>query len=365
MKKRWVALVLMVCMLIGQAAGAAQSEYPRLGSEESLKQYLAQCVRNLDDRICFSYTEELAALFETTEAVENILYNGGAFGWSWTHYPSLRRLEIGRIEYYPGFRAARAWAMNRTELLTEEETMLLERAQALVEQAADESRTPLELERWLHDEICRRTVYALSPDGRSERDSASGVLLYGQAECDGYADAFYLLGTLAGFNVGFQHGTTVESAQDGAHLWNVIEWDGLWYHVDVTWDDLDYKDCEDMMTYRYFNVGGDMFRDHFWDEEWTIGQRASYTDWNRFFYTCAQAGEQGGGVYCASLKAAAEYAAARKAQGMTDAHVMVDGRHEDGQAFNEVLKGVPVYGRWTTWTKPMGSYTLFDVLFLE
>ncbi len=364
MNKKGLALVLILCLLLGGTA-RAQSEYPRLRSEEDLKQYLTQCLRNLDGKIGFFYTEELAPLFESTEAVENILYNGGAFGWSWTHYPIWRRIEIENIEYYTGFRTARAWALNRTDLLGGEERLLLERAQALVEQAVDESRTPWERARWIHDEICRRTVYTLSADGRSVQDTASGVLLYGEAECDGYADAFYLLGTLAGFNVGFQHGTTVESAEDGAHLWNVIEWDGLWYHVDVTWDDIDCEGHEDMMTYRYFNVGGDLFRDHFWDEAWALGQRALYTDWNRFFYTCAQAGEQGGGVYCASLQAAAEYAAARKAQGMTEAHIMVDGRYADGQPFNEAIKAVPVYGRWTTWTKSAGKYTLFDVLFLE
>ena len=370
MKRRLMALVMLVCMMGSPAGAYAQSDYPQseyyqIRSIGQLKGYLSECAHRLDRRICFSYPAAMDEVFENLSAVETILYNCGVMRLSWTRYRAQRRIEIKEIEYYPGFRAARAWSMERLDLLTREELLLLDRAQQLVFQAAEESRTPLELARWLHDELCRSVVYTRSPDGKSTCDSAIGALQEGRAECDGYADAFYLLCTLAGFKVGFQHGTTVESADGSMHLWNVLEWEGLWYHVDVTWDDIDDPQSPDIACYRYFNIGSDMFYDHFWDSELTLCPLSAYTDWNRFFYTCAQAGEQGFGLYCSSLEDAAQYIAGRRARGMSDAHVMVDGRYENGQLLNETIKNVPVYGRWTTWTKIMGPYTVYDVQFRD
>lgn len=61
---------------------------------------------------------------------------------------------------------------------------------------------------------------------------AYGALAYGVAVCDGYAKAYqyimnYKLG-IACYHIG---SSTMK------HAWNMIEMDGKYYHVDVTWDD--------------------------------------------------------------------------------------------------------------------------------
>ncbi len=55
------------------------------------------------------------------------------------------------------------------------------------------------------------------------------VLINGKAQCSGYADAFLQMAKGCGLNVRY-----VTSSD---HAWNLIELDGDWYHVDVTWED--------------------------------------------------------------------------------------------------------------------------------
>jgi hypothetical protein len=62
-----------------------------------------------------------------------------------------------------------------------------------------------------------------------------GALLDGKANCQGYTDAFYLLGNMAGFNVCRMFG---RDEKEG-HCWNGIMLDGKLYIVDVTFGDWD------------------------------------------------------------------------------------------------------------------------------
>ena len=99
-------------------------------------------------------------------------------------------------------------------------------------------------------------------------DAAVGVLLDGIADCDGYSDAFYLLGNLAGFTVRLVHGTTNNPFEGNPnHMWNEIAMDGEWYAVDVTWDDYEDESRPFSPYCIYFNVGADRLgRTHFWDD---------------------------------------------------------------------------------------------------
>ena len=98
-----------------------------------------------------------------------------------------------------------------------------------------------------------------------------GAILNGRANCDGYTDAFYLIGTLAGLNVRYQHGDSLDKNYWGAeatvsHIWNLLEIGGVWRMVDVTWDDE-----ENGWTYVWFNAGRDIAdRMHVWNEDMTV-----------------------------------------------------------------------------------------------
>ncbi len=90
-----------------------------------------------------------------------------------------------------------------------------------------------------HDEIvlgCRYSVdakYAATP---------YGVFVDGEALCEGYARAFALLCNKVGIENLFATGTQNFTDESGAtvseeHIWNMVKIDGLWYNIDMTWDD--------------------------------------------------------------------------------------------------------------------------------
>lgn len=77
----------------------------------------------------------------------------------------------------------------------------------------------------LHDWLIMNADY----DYTYSNYTASGVLLEGKGVCQSYALAYQLLLNEVGIPNCLEHGKN--------HVWNMIELDGEWYHVDVTWDD--------------------------------------------------------------------------------------------------------------------------------
>ena len=155
--------------------------------------------------------------------------------------------------YYPGAKVVIASKNGKLDLLTKRENQLYEKAMSLVQQAKQETTTEVELERWLNDWLCKNVEYLMTYDenlydSRFPDDwTAYGAIIEGQANCQGYADAFYLLASLAGFNVRYQFG----EGNDGGHVWNAIELNGQWYYIDTTWNDTGYNPYQ--ITYAYFN----------------------------------------------------------------------------------------------------------------
>lgn len=84
-----------------------------------------------------------------------------------------------------------------------------------------------------------------------------GVLVYGEGVCQSYADAF---GQLLD-KVGIANKPVVSAAMN--HAWNLVQLDGEWYHIDVTWDDP--VDGEE--RHSYFGLSDAlMSQDHSWDD---------------------------------------------------------------------------------------------------
>lgn len=332
--------------------------------------YLKTCAQRQVTDITFSYTSNLDEMFSTPDALWDILKNCGLVDWTQRRYTSQRRVEIEDIEYRQGFKIARAYMTGSFSRLTSVEMETYRIALSISRQAMSNATSDLHLERLLHDAIISRTTYKYAPDDDDwhAEDTAVGALYYGGAECDGYADAFYLLCTLSGLNAAYLTGDAYSSSSGAyePHMWNLIYLNGGWHHVDLTWDDVDYSAAPTMSRYRYFNAGGNMLGDHQWIAKYSPVQPRTYMDWNVFFYTCPQAGENHLGAYYSRDDWAVQYVLNQKNSGAKSAHVMVNGgNHANGSAFNQMLQSAGLRGRWTTWTKNMDQYTCFDVLFIE
>lgn len=111
-------------------------------------------------------------------------------------------------------------------------------------------RNEYERELLLHDALAKHIKYK---SGTNAHD-AYGALVLGQAVCEGYARAFQYLLYQAGIQCLIAEGTSnnPDTNKKENHAWNVVRIDGQYYHVDLTWDDID--SAEVPVMYAYFNL---------------------------------------------------------------------------------------------------------------
>lgn len=160
------------------------------------------------------------------------ILRASVYGWEQT-----RRFDAYYIEYYPGFALAQMVRNNRLDLATERQQKLLAAAQELV--GGIGKRDAAETALMISHELGKRTVF-VDDETTDDDDCAYGPLINGQANCDGFADAFYLCAVLAGLSVRFQHGDAREltgsSENRSHHMWNLVKINNAWVMLDATWD---------------------------------------------------------------------------------------------------------------------------------
>ena len=219
----------------------------------------------LTDSLYAALMQGLSTENQAADALETAAAEAGIFQYSLRSSDSMHTITLHQIVWYPGARILHAARSGDDASLTAREKETMVQAASLA--GACRAHTPLETARNIHDRLAERITYTLE-DAPGECDTALGALLNGRADCDGYADAFFLTASLAGLRVRCQHGSSYrQDAQDTrstiTHMWNLLEIDGSWRLVDVTWDDTD----SDNPCYTFFNIGYDRAsRTHVWNE---------------------------------------------------------------------------------------------------
>lgn len=128
---------------------------------------------------------------------------------------------------------------------------------------------------YFHDYVVLNCSY--SSDGEYY-DDAYGALVDGSAVCEGYARAFKYLCDKASIPCELVIGYT-----DVEHMWNVVQINGNWYHIDLTWDDPKNKDG-DYISYSYFNLTEEeILADHTIDDSYEVPSAVS-TDMDYYRY---------------------------------------------------------------------------------
>lgn len=128
----------------------------------------------------------------------------------------------------------------------------IENAKALFEAAvndivngASQYESAYEKEKYVHDTLINLIDYNLDAD---MSQSAYSALVNHSTVCAGYAKSFQYIMTRLSIPCYYVVGT---AEQD--HSWNIVELDGEFYNVDLTWDDQDY------IIYSFFNVPDEIF----------------------------------------------------------------------------------------------------------
>ena len=83
--------------------------------------------------------------------------------------------------------------------------------------------------------------------------TAYSAVVNRKSVCAGYSRAFQYMMQKMDIRSGFIAGTCVTSSGSGGHAWNIVELDGEFYAMDVTWDD-PIGASAGKFYYNYFNV---------------------------------------------------------------------------------------------------------------
>lgn len=222
---------------------------------DELNKHISECAQRQVTKIAYALSKNMFDLTEANAAIEyEILARNGVFQYTFLKTAETRNHTIEDIVYYPGYRVVYAYQNDCLETLTEEEIRLYEEASPIACRAVSECEgkpeKALSIEKTLIKEIAVRCEYLESDE--NVYNTALGVLLYGKADCDGYSDAMYLLGNLAGLHVEYQMGNIMTG---GCHMWNVIETEYGRYFTDVTGCDLNDKDFPAILRPDWMGMG--------------------------------------------------------------------------------------------------------------
>ena len=137
--------------------------------------------------------------------------------------------------YYPGYEILCAVRAGDEDRLSPTLKATLRAARQMVSSVYG---TDEEMTLAIHDMLCRHITYRID-DTTDSDDCCVGAILNGEANCDGYSDAFLLMCGLKGIRARLISGDSrkISPNEDPAHMWNLVLLKGLWRGVDVTWDD--------------------------------------------------------------------------------------------------------------------------------
>ncbi len=110
-----------------------------------------------------------------------------------------------------------------------------------------------EKELFIHDYIVNKCTY---DDKALEKSStAYSCLVEGYSACEGYSKAAKILLEKVGIECYTISGKSVNfDGKTEGHMWNIVNIDGEYYHLDVTWDDPTTQDNTQTVSHIFFNV---------------------------------------------------------------------------------------------------------------
>lgn len=132
---------------------------------------------------------------------------------------------------------------------------ILKQAKKIIKETVTDDMTPIEKELAIHDYISIHYEYDKSAldafhTVQPHSDDPYGMLVLGRGICSGYSTSFKLLMDMIGIENMIVHATANNYEE---HAWNMVKFDGEWYCVDVTWDDLDDSSPDRFVSHTYFN----------------------------------------------------------------------------------------------------------------
>ena len=305
LKKIFSAAILTLFMLSSQIAFAANNYYDwskvqHISSKSGLANYLESQSRAGQTVIPVVLTNGLSIPIQETI----IICPGSRLMQEIVSSDGQNTRVVYTLKEYPGTRVANAYISGDTGWLSQEEMKLYKVAVGIVNKIRKENKYLEHRAMSIYWEIMNRTSFVSSDDMSHQPRfvTAIGALIDGKANCQGYSDAFYMLGRMCGLDVGRMSGT----ANNIPHMWNTVRYEpqGSVYFVDVTWGEQQVKHGDKYYPgYIYFNAPVEIMQvTHKWDASLAprnlqpdVDYEYSYSKWwrgNLARATSAEAGLQ-------------------------------------------------------------------------
>lgn len=303
---KWVVWILAVAVLLTGLPATKEEVYTKLyyGEEQryaSVQPSGTEEEDNLSDQVLFYSTLGAAAQAVYDNLVENIIpLRDGKFEITFFFPDSVRRDELSVTMYQDAMNAFNRdhsevfWLDMAAMMLTVTETadgrlqgkitpveetyytaaytseeeverdiLLMEAQIAKIAGEAAQLDTVLEQLLYLHDWlVLHNTCNTKGIDSHMRAFEAVSALegnLDGESRpvCEGYARAFKLLCDALDIPCVLVTGKGISGNVTEPHMWNYVQVDGVWYAVDVTWDDPLYLEQFGEPRYTYFLVGSE------------------------------------------------------------------------------------------------------------
>ena len=146
---------------------------------------------------------------------------------------------VGSVKSWTYGQQGNTYVLQITYTMPVDELIAIKDAtRALVEDAVAQidttGKSDYELVCAVNDYLCDVTYYPPTEPYAPVTHTAYGALKNGVAVCEGYACAAKLMLNKLGIPCDIQVGTCIGG---GGHGWNLVQLDGQWYQLDVTWND--------------------------------------------------------------------------------------------------------------------------------
>lgn len=185
---------------------------------------------NLDSEFTFSEPKDIDTIYEVYELLVNeeieLFYLDNRFYYSGT---PVTKLKLGYTDT----------AANIKKKKQDMNTVTQEILAKVTSGMSD-----YDIVKLFHDEIIRTCVY-----DTEAVNNIYGAMVNKRSMCQGYAGAFLRLCNLTGIPA-----ISITGSTDEPHMWNMVNIDGEWYHIDLTWDDPDKEGYPEFCRYDYFCV---------------------------------------------------------------------------------------------------------------
>ena len=196
---------------------------------------------------------------------------------------------------------------------------------------------------------------------RGNEQNAYGALVEGKAVCEGYTRAFQILCSRLGVTCWVIQGQAIgfEGESSVNHIWNCVQLDGDWYHVDATWDD--YEDAPAATDrYYYFNLTtAELEKDHIisplygestGEDVWCNGYVPECNSTDYYYFSL-----NAFALYSLDDYACSEYLAQAAAEGRESCCYRIDEDADFEYVFDEVVRAYAY--DWVTTANEINGYS--------